>query len=271
VRIPAWDAGLAAPFFVSVLGFARRRPVVGVSGNPMRLRHAERVPCAFTLIELLVVIAIIAILAGMLLPALAKAKASAHRANCLSNLHNLGIGMTLYADDFNGFIPRGNYTPWFLAYMPYVPDGRMARDFRSVRSYFCPAYPNRNPRRKQIITYVINAWRFSGPRDAVGTEQTTPSKLTAFQVPSESVHLADNEDGSWRPVITGLQDAVTDLNDVWNPNHLPFSANGLRLNGDRRVAARRHGAGADLLMLDGHSEWMRADRIRVDLWRDVKP
>jgi len=236
----------------------------------MKPCSSHRRSVGFTLIELLVVIAIIAILAGMLLPALAKAKASAHRANCLSNLHNVGIGMMLYADDSQGFIPRGNYTPWFLAYMPYIPDGGARTNFKSVRSFFCPAYTNKNPKRKQIITYVINAWRFSSPTDPVGSEQTSPSKLTGFVRPSDSVHLADNEDGAWRPVITGLQDAVTNLNDVWSPSHLPYGANGTRLNGERRVAARRHAAGADLLFFDGHSDWMRADRIRVDLWRETR-
>lgn len=224
----------------------------------------------FTLIELLVVIAIIAILAGMLLPALGRAKESARKTSCLSNLHNIGLAMLMYSDDFNGYIPRGNATPWFLVYMPYVPEGGTDKDFRQIRIFKCPSYPNKDPRRRQTITYVINAWKFRDARDQVGTEQVGPSKITQFQNPTESIHLTDNSDGPWRPIVTGFRDAVLNLNDVWSPNHLPYSRQ-KRLNGERRVAEKRHGNGSNILYLDGHSGFLKGEQIVTDLWRDVKP
>jgi len=218
----------------------------------------------FTLIELLVVIAIIAILAAMLMPALSKAKAAGKKASCLSNLHNIGLAMLMYADDNRGLIPRGNDVIWYQAFMNYLPEGGTVDDYRSIRIFKCPSYPNKD----QVVSYVINSWHFQSMNSIAGTDLYAPTLLSRVDRPTETIYLADNENGTWRPIIKGFRDAELFLNDVWHPGHLPSSKSQDASTG-RRVAKDRHSGGPNVLYFDGHSGWMKAERMTGDMWRET--
>ena len=102
----------------------------------------------FTLIELLVVIAIIALLMGILMPALQRVRKQSKGVVCKSNLKQIGLAANFYADHYDLYIPRsaewgGDIKPWFQLFMPFLAQKPVNDDYRSVDIFRCPSYPDK--------------------------------------------------------------------------------------------------------------------------------
>jgi prepilin-type N-terminal cleavage/methylation domain-containing protein/prepilin-type processing-associated H-X9-DG protein len=230
----------------------------------------------FTLIELLVVIGVIAILLAVLVPALKKAKEYARSVTCLSNLRQIGLAANLYAEAHNDFIPRGSTagTPlWFNQFLPFLGDMSDDADYRSVKVYQCPSFPrsgvgiNDIPNSKQTICYVINDWSFKNSSNYIDDLISLPTKLSNIQNPASKLYFADNEDGNWRPVIEDDQSEHVNLCDIYDPDHMPTSAETMDICYGRRIPPDRHRQGCNVLFFDWHSEYMPAETMTVDMWQ----
>jgi len=199
---------------------------------------ARRGRRAFTLIELLVVIAIIAILAALLLPALASAKQWSIRTKCAGNLHQIGLAMAMYADDYNGFYPESGGTilwdqtdpathqqSWMEQIVPFA---------KSTNIFQCPANP------QTPFGY------FNGARAAyilLANFGSVDSKLIQF--PAAQVLSGDT-------LWTTGNEADADKDD-YSQNCVGGATNGTPAEG-----WQVHSGGQNILFTDSHVKWYKA-------------
>jgi prepilin-type N-terminal cleavage/methylation domain-containing protein/prepilin-type processing-associated H-X9-DG protein len=222
-------------------------------GSVIRTSGTERK--GFTLIELLVVVAIIALLAAILFPVFQRARESARRASCQSNLKQLALGMTMYAQDYDETFPRWDSDNKYTD-TPIVPGST----FNYNGTHYNVGWPTRiypYVKNTQVFLCPSNKFKLSGVNYALpdsyyrSSDQSVQSKayfgaggkpeaggpkLSAFTRPSQSLMITELGNGGGDQGVLRLQ----------------FYS-----------CAAPHFDGGNIAFMDGHVKWMKFEKSSI--------